>query len=493
MNDVGSKVVRGAAWLTAARLVVNGLSFVSTIILARLLSPDDFGVVALATTILAILTSVTDLSLANALVHQNEPSEDHYDSAWTLDFLRWILLAVILAGSSYPASLIFTEPRLVEIMLVLSTATAVSGLNNPKMAVFIRELDFRQNMALTVLSKLAGFVISVLIAFLFRTYWAIVAGFVTSQLAAIATSYWIVPYRPKFNLSRARELWGFSVWLSLGQVINTINWKFDQLMVGGILGRAQLGYYTVGDNLAYLPTREITAPLAPVLFPAFAKFRSEPARLREAYLRAQSLTTAVALPAGVGTALIAEPLVRLTMGEKWVPAVLVIQALASIFALQTLSATVQPLAMGVGETRRLFFRDTLSFILRLPTIIAGLYFWGLLGLVLARCATGTMTIFLNMLLVRQILSISITSQLSANWRALLSTGAMISTVEIVKLAVGKGDDHLHLLSSLAAMIVVGGLTYILATLSFWWIAKRPPGPEQFAFDLARKLLTRMRR
>ena len=116
-----------------------------------------------------------------------------------------------------------------------------------------------------------------------------------------------------------REFFSFSAWLTAGQIVNTLNWRFDYLLIGKMLGGTALGYYSVGSNLAMMPTREATAPLTQTIYPGFSSIRDDPARLAAAYQRVQALVAAIALPAGIGVAVIADPLVRLTLGEKWAP------------------------------------------------------------------------------------------------------------------------------------------------------------------------------
>lgn len=147
----------------------------------------------------------------------------------------------------------------------------------------------------------------------------------------------------------------------MAQPVNTLNWRFDHLVIGYFLGNVPLGYYSVGDNLTASPTRAAITPVAQTLFPAMARLTGDVQHLRQAYQRAQSLMLAVALPLGCGFAIVAEPLVLLTMGEKWSHAITIIQLLAAIFALQTLSSAVQPLAMAMGQTRMLFNRDLVNW------------------------------------------------------------------------------------------------------------------------------------
>jgi len=256
-----SKLVKGTIWLTAARTLANLLTLVSTIILARLLTPADFGIVAIATTVVAIISSATELSLVNALIHHKSPNEDYFHTAWTMECLRGLAIAAVILICSYPVVLLYDEPRLLTIMFALAGNAAISGFcSNPKMVTFTRELDFRQGFAITVLSKVGSTIVSIALALYLQNYWAIVGGLLVGPIISITVAYWIVPYWPKFTLLHMRELWAFSSWLSFGQIVNTINWKFDQLLVGGFLGRAELGYYNVGDR-AKLPR--------PSLLPSF--------------------------------------------------------------------------------------------------------------------------------------------------------------------------------------------------------------------------------
>ena len=273
--------------------------------------------------------------------------------------------------------------------------------------------------------------------------------------------------------------------------MNTINWRFDQLLIGHYLGRQTLGVYAVGDNLAQIPTREAIAPLTHTLFPAFSRIADEPARLSAGYQRAQSLVTAIALPVGVGFGLLAEPMVLATMGEKWRAAVPVIQALSAVFALQTLGSLVQPLAMATGATKLLFQRDLLMFLLRLPVIIAAILLWGLTGLVYARVATGLAAAAVNMILVRRLTGLQVRLQLSSNIRSLASVALMAAGVMAVGTMFHNGaSDVVALIVELVARALTGGAIYVGACWSLWRIAGRPFGPEREVLTLLTRAISK---
>jgi PST family polysaccharide transporter len=465
-------------WISASRGIVNALGFLSTIVLARLLLPSDFGLVALGTTMLAILQAVTNLSLSQALVHHREPTADHFHAAWTLNMVRGLVLGGLFAAAAPATAAFYGDGRLASIMYALAFSVFLSGLANPRRIMLQKELIFWQDFMLHVSQKLVGVIVGIAVALIYQSYWALIAGAIAGQMAQVIISYTVLPFRPKLGFRHASELWSFSVWLTASQVINTINWRFDQLLIGKFLGSTNLGYYTVGSNLAVLPSREATLPLTQTLFPAFARFAHDTERLRRAYQRSQALITAIALPLGVGMALIAEPLVLLAMGEKWLPATVVIEALAAIIAVQTIGSQVVPLGMSLGATKLLFKRDTQMFCVRLPLIIAGMYLAGLQGVIIARVLTGIVATAVNMFMIKRLIALPVRAQLAANMRCIVSVMIMSAAVWSAGYLFPPGGGTAHLLAEIAAAVLIGAGSYVATTIALWiWMGK-PAGPER---------------
>lgn len=493
VSAVKDKLAKGVVWLASAKVIINLLALGSTLLLARLLTPEDFGLFALANTMLTIITAVTELSLASALIHHDNPTDIHFNTAWTLNLTRAIAIGVLFCIAAPIASWIYHEPRLLNVMLFLGFSLMLVGFNNPKTVMLTRNLVFWQEFALTVSQKLAGFLVGITIALIYKSYWALVGGMIASQLVGILVSYIIFPFKPKFSVTYAKELWSFSIWLTLGRIVNTLNWRLDYLLIGGYLGARPLGYYTVGDNLAGLPTRETIGPLETALFPGLKQIAHDNERLKPAYTSAQSLISAIALPIGTGCALIAYPLVLLGMGEKWLPAVEVIQVLSIIFALQTLSSAVHPLAMAKGQTKLLFHRDLLSFSIRVPIIILGMYLGGLLGIVYARAFSGVIAIFINMHFVRRLIGLKIIEQISNNFRSLASVAVMSIGVLFMEYYLGRDGTPLFLFMKILVFIVTGAVLYISVHLMLWLIAKKPNGPESEVIRMTSKLILKIKK
>ena len=360
------------------------------------------------------------------------------------------------------------------------------------MVIFTRRLQFWQDFAFGVSTKLVGFIVAVAVAYFYQSYWALVISNAVTQIHVVALSYLLLPRRPRFSLAKWRDLMGFSIWVSLGQVVNNLNWRSDSLIIGYFLGTRSLGYYNFGDNLAAMPTREATAPIAQTLFPAFSRLNGDMPRLRRAYQRAQAMLCAVALPLGFGFAALAEPLVLATVGAKWQPAVIVIQVLSGVFALQTLASSAHPLAMAMGQTRLLFRVSVASLAIRVPLIVVGLATGGLIGVVYARLISGTIGILIDLLLVRHLLDLPIVRQLQVNLRSLTAVAAMCGVLAVVPWVVPESLDASHIVG-IAVVIVAGGTTYTLALLGLWLAAGRPPGPEAEALELVTRLRAGLRK
>lgn len=488
MVGYADRFMKGASWIAASRIVVNALGLANIMILALLLTPEDFGIVAIATSISLLATSLTELSMSQSLVHHEKPDKSHFDTAFGLGVLRGAIVAAAVAALGPLVAWIYDDPRLGHLLLAVAASSFITGFWNPKLAVLQRELSFHQEFIMSASDKLAGFLAALTVAVIWQTYWALIVGIVTGQLVAVIVGYLIIPYRPGPSLIRWRELLSFSVWLSLGQAAGALSWRLDQLVVGYVLGPAQAGFVAVGDRLATLPTRETAGPISRTAFPAFSRIREDSDRLRRAYIRVQTIMFAVALPAGVGTALVADPAVRFLMGDSWSGAILVIQVSAVNLAFQTLSGVVNPLYMAIGETKKMFTRQMLVLGIRVPLVVGGLLLAGLPGLLIGRLINGAISVLINAAMVERAIGIRVAEQMGANHRSMLAVAAMSALTLVVGWSMPDGSGTWQLAVKLTTMLATIAMSYPLAMLGVWYLRGRPDGPEREIMDLARRLI-----
>lgn len=483
-------MLRGFAWVIATRILVGAFTFVSSIILARLLAPEDFGLVALATGVSAVITAFTTMPIAEALIRTTDPEDEHFHTAFTLGLARSTLLAITLALTAWPSARIYDDPRMIPILLLLSLNALISGFYSPRWPMIQKQLSFGPTFVMEISCKVTGMLISVLLAYVYRSFWAIVLPITLTQILSVLITHLYMPYRFRFSLRYAREIWSFSVWMTCSAILNTITMRVDTLLIGGLLGQRAAGFYSYGDDKASLPTREISASLVPLLFPGLAAVKDEAERLKSAYKRIQTLVFAVCAPVGVGLALVAHQFVHLLLGDKWAPIIPIIQIMAVTLALENLSNVVRPLAMAQGQTRALFRRDMLVFACRLPGIVLGLLLFGIPGVLAARVLATIVTISLFLSFATRLTAVPVREQLAGCGRSLVALAVMALGVWLFEASATAADMAPSLIFIVA--IALGALLYTLAHGVLWQLTGRPQGPESEIFKIVDGVAHRFR-
>lgn len=476
-DRISDRLRKGAAWIVAARIFMVGALMAHTVILARLLTPEAFGLAAIATTIAAIVEMATKQSLTSALVQLPKVTREHIDTAFTLNLVRGVLMGAVIFMLAWPMALVYDNEQVTPMLLALGVSTSMLGISNPNLYILTRNLEFWQEFARVVFERTAMLAAAIPIAYFYHSHWAIIAGVAAGQLSLIVSSFIFVPYRPSLTFARTRELLSFSIWVSLSQLLQATVSRMDDLLVGYFLGTGPLGVLTVAGRLADMPTKETSMPLLRTAFPGFAKVGSNKDKLRPAYQRVQGMIFLLSFPAAVGLALVAEPVVLLFLGEKWRDGIIVVQLLAGAAGLNAMASTVGPLAMSQGETRRLFIRTLTNTGLRLPMVLTGLLSYGLIGLLVAKIVHAFTSITVNMNLVRGMIGLTIFEQISANGRTIISTLAMAGVLLVTNQYLSLDGDIISLAIELAAKIAIGGATFLTVLFGLWSLAKRPEGCE----------------
>lgn len=491
-----SRILRGAAWISAARAAIILLGFASTILLARYLTPDDFGLIAIATAAAMTVTAITELSLSQALVQHDDPQEYHYNTVFTLNLIKAVAAGALVAAVAYPAALIYGDDRLFAVLLGLALAAFVGGFENPKLVALQKDLLFWQEFIIRVSEKLIGFVVVITIAIIYQSYWAFVIGAIVSGFGKSVISYFLIPYRPRLGLRGTQELLSYSIWLTLSHLVATINTRSDPIILGLFVPTGRLGFFTFADNIARMPAREGLAPLRFTLFPAFAKLKHETARLRTAYVNAQGVIALLAFPLCLGLSSVAEPTTLLLFGEKWMPAAPIIAVLAAAMALQSVSG-LQPLAMALGKTRQFFNFGLKILIVRLALLISSVWIGDtyfdapIEGALVGAVASVFATTGWSMFEVRRFIDLSIARQIGLFGNAAFSAVCMWLAVTAAQRWIPVQSSELSGFLQLTIHVAVGGVTYLALVGLVWALRRFPEGPERELFNLTRSLIGKL--
>ena len=501
MTGNRSKLLKGVAWIGAASVLVNSLGIISTILLARLLMPADFGLIAIATAVIAILGAISEFSVYQALVQLDAPEREHYDTAWTLNVLRAAVVAGLIALLAIPLGNFYGDPRLTPIIWLMSGTTLVGGFVNPKLAVFERRLQFNQTFILRLTGKVVGFVATIGIAYYYRSYWALVIGPLVTETVLVGASYMLFPFAPKPSLSRFKDLFSYSIWLTFGKWVQAVSWRSDPLVLGYFFTPELLGQFAMGNRMTSKLIGEIIAPIKKVLFPAFARIRNDAARLRAGYVRSQGVLCMMCFPIAAGFAVLSPEIIVAVLGERWRLAIPVAQVMAITRILQ-ITENLAPLAMATGDTKRLLGRDIRAFIIRWPLIVLGIYLgWGdnydiLLGALFGRLAAVACNTVLNIDLIRKITSITVKDHFLAIWRPALAAGAMTAGLVALRPLLPFGSDFTGLVSRIAVMIPAGASMYFAVLVLIWVATGRKSGVEtetvSIVIGMMRKLVVKLR-
>lgn len=469
---LGRAMAVGSVWMIAGRWMVRGIGLVSTIILARLLVPADFGLVASAMLVIGAIQVLTESGQRSAIIRMRNPTRAHYDSAWTMGLLIGLGVAAVLAALAPFMPAWFDDPRLDLIAWALALRPAIQAFENIGLVDLQRRLNFRRDIQILLYGKVAGFVIATVLAFLMRNYWALIAGTLAQAATGVVVSYIFIPYRPKLSFSKIGELWSFSFWSLMTSIGNYWAARSDQLVVAGMLGSEAMGTFTVGGELAALPTSELVNPPVRALYAAYSRVSHDTAAIREHYLTALSFIAVVACATSVGMALVARDAVALVLGPRWETAVAVVPWLALASGAMGMARSVNSALLAAGHARANAMRAFAFAGLLLPAALLGAQEGGVEGVALAHLGVTLLFVPVMFGLLVRLLGVPVRAVLAATWRPVVAATIMAVIVTLV---------HPHLpgkpLPRLAGDACAGAVAYGGTLVLLWLACGRPPGAE----------------
>jgi O-antigen/teichoic acid export membrane protein len=470
-------MAKGAAWLVLFRLTERSIGFVSTLILARVLVPADFGLVAMATSLLAALDLLHAFSFDLALIQNQQAQRHHYDTAWTFAVLFGILKSLALCLLAVPAARFFAEPRLGPLVYALALYTLIEGFDNIGIVAFQKDLELHKEFWFGLAKKLVGFAVTVPLAFWLRSYWALMAGILSARLTSLLLSYWMHPFRPRFSLGGARDLFNFSKWLLLNNFLIFVNNRGTDFVIGKLSGARALGLYSISYEIANLPTTELVWPISRAVFPGYARMANDLPRLREAFLQVISLVALFTVPAGIAIALVAESLVQVLLGAKWSDAVPLIQVLAVFGVVRSLHGPMGSIYLALGKPRFVAGFQCVQIGVAITLMLLLVPRYGTIGAAYALLAGASLAMSVNYIFALRELQMPVAELVRALWRPIVGAAAMAAAVGAIgSLWPGENGAVTNVLR-LGALCTVAAVSYVVVVLLCWWLARRPEGPE----------------
>ncbi len=491
-REINREMAKGAAWMVVMRFVVRALGMVSTVILARLLVPADFGLVAMAMMLYGFIEILGEFSFDMFLIQHQQAARDYYDTAWTLSILRGLSTALAMAAAAVPMAGFMDEPRLTDVVFVLTLVAIVNGFTNIGTVDFRKNLTFGKDFRFEVAIKLISFLVIIAAAFALETYWALVIGIAAGGVARVGLSYAMHPFRPRLSLGRWREIIHVSKWLLIANIFIFANQRSDSLIVGKIAGAASLGLYTVAYEIATLATTELIAPIRRAMLPGYARLAHDLDAFRQSFLDGLSLIVMLGAPAAVGLGLVADPFVRIFLGGKWLDAIPLLQALSIFALLQTTHANCGPAFLALGKARLNTLITASNVCVGIPLFIWATAQWGVQGTAWALVAGSAVSMLVTFGLVVRLFKVSVRRIVAGVWRTAVALGAMALAVAAASGTPGEAPSSIDLVRQFFSSIAVGAATYVTAHLALWQVAGRPDGAERHVLGFARAAVMRLR-
>lgn len=356
-NSLTSQVIKGGGWMVAARVLTKAIGVVVTIILARLLTPDAFGLVAVGLISVNILKVLTEVGIKQALIKEtSENTEMFLNTAWTVELIRGLLIFVLVFITAPYITSFFNQPCATDIIRAMALVPLFNGLTNIKIIYLQKELEFNKYFFYEISPIFGSLFISVPLAFILQNVWAIVIGTVASELLRVFLSYYLIFFKPKLELNTGyfKQMFGFGKWIFVSTIVSYFAIELDTYFAAKVFDARLLGIYTLAFAISTNPIIEVGKALTKVFFPAFAKMNNDLERVRKAFLKSTTVLYLILVPISICLYLISESFVEVFLGNKWLEMIepLKILAIATLFRSGAISAS--GLFNGLGRPEFIF-------------------------------------------------------------------------------------------------------------------------------------------
>jgi len=476
--SIAARTALGAGWVIGWRMATRLLGLISTLVLARILVPADFGLVALATVSAGAIDALSVIGLEDALIRDHESSRSLNDTAFTLTVGRGIVNGLIVALLAYPASVWFNEPRLASVLFVLALLTVLAGFENIGVVAFRRELQFQKEFLLLLPSRIVGVAVTIALGVWLHSYWALVAGIAVTRLMRLGMTYWMHPYRPRLALTRWRHLVGFSFW-TWAAGIALFAWdRAETIVLGHTLGSQGVGLFLVAIEIAVLPTSEFVSPVARALFAGFSAAQREGRDLLDAGTRVAAALMVVVMPLALVVSAAAGDLTRVLLGQQWLAAQPLIAVLAAMSLPAVLTKVFGTVLTARAHVRASFSIVALSATAKIPVLYAVALTGDLRGVAVVSVGAAFVEALLYCVTVKRFATSPVPILTFDLARTLVAGLAGLGVLYATGLGwdLPPGSPYTALVHGFVVG-VVGLATFSAVQLALWFAAGRPDGGE----------------
>lgn len=411
MSSVASKSIHGIIWSAIERFSLQGTHFIIGVILARLLSPSDFGMIGMLSIFLSVSQTFIDCGFSNALIRQKETSVEDYGTAFIINFAISLLAFVVLFFAAPFVASFYKMPDLLPVMRVVSVTLITNALFTVHKVKLTRNVDFKMQSKASFCSALISGIFGIALAYNGFGVWSLVYQTVCNSVLNLVLMTALLKWFPKpvFSRDSFHSLFGFGSKLLVASIISSIYSNLYNIVIGKQFSASNLGYYTRADQLGNFPSQNVAGILSRVSYPILSQLQDDAERLRGIYIKYLQIACFVVFPLMMGLAALAKPLIMLMLGEKWLPSVLLLQILCFGLMLDPICNINLNLLYVKGRSDLVLKLEIIKKTIAVAILIASLPF-GLIGLCIGRACYGVVATLLNMTYTRRFIDLSMWGQ-----------------------------------------------------------------------------------
>lgn len=420
-TDITKKnVLRNLFWRFSERTAAQGVSFVVSVILARLLTPEDYGLIGLITVFISIATVFVSSGFGNALIQKENATQTDFSSVFYFSiFMGAVMYAVLFICAPFIATF-YNDPLLISVIRVLSLSLVIAGVNSVQQAYVSKTMQFKRFFFSTIIGTLVSAVIGIFMAYRGYGVWALVIQNLSNQIMDTCILWFTVKWRPtlEFSFTEMKKMFSYGWKLLFSSLLDTVYNNLYSLVIGKFYSAKDLGHYNRGRNIPNMVITNINGSIQSVMFPAFSNCQGDKVRLKVMVRRSIMTSTYIIMPAMIGLAAVAQPLTVLLLTEKWLPSVPFMQFSCFILAFWPIHTTNLQAINAVGRSdiflKLEIIKKVLGFSIMVISIPMGLY-----AMMIGNCFSAVISSFLNASPNRRLLNYGYREQIGDILPALL--------------------------------------------------------------------------
>lgn len=484
--SIGLKTAIGAAWILSWRALSRVLGVISIVVLSRLLTPDAFGLVAIATSIVGALDAFSVLGWQDAVIRSQHYRRELLNTAFTISVARGLVMGLLVAGAAPFVAVFFSDDRLESILYLLAVLTILEGFENVGPVEFRRDLQFDREFVQFAIPRALTFVVTICSALYLQSYWALVIGIAVGRIVKFVVTYTMHPYRPRPSLSAMNELLGFSLWTWATSIMLFARDRGPAFIIGRALGADAVGRFTMGQEIALLPISELVHPMSRALFAGVSSAHRAGQELADVFCRAIGVMAIIILPAAIGISAVAHFIVPIALGPSWQDVTPIIQWLGIAAPFSILSTVCGTCLIAVARLKGNFLLNALAALFMVTFAIAVVNDHGMMGVMAVICAVLVGEAFVATALTSRWLGGKASWLVGHLWRPVVATAVMGAALAGSGLGWAATPAPVAFAAawSLALAVSLGAVTYLATIALLWVVAGKPYGAERWLLDIA---------